>query len=49
MRASSGSEEGRVPSKIVKPRTQETLPDQVVDGSCDHKVTAEHPKGTGLG
>ena len=24
-----------------------TGPDQVVDGSCDHKVTAEHPKGTG--
>lgn len=24
-----------------------TGPDQVVDGSCDHKVTAEHPKGSG--
>jgi hypothetical protein len=24
-----------------------TEPDQVIDSSCDHKVTAEHPTGTG--
>jgi hypothetical protein len=26
---------------------KETEPDQVIDNSCDHKVTAEHPTGTG--